>query len=549
MPYSPEQILDSINQVLSGHSRLIKNPSRKFMIKSAVENREAIVSACGCLSTWTPPESTGRSPKDTYIVKRTASEDTIDWDSPNNISMREETFDMILDDVYVSLSQRKNLYLTDRVIGADAGFALPTRTISDQALTALFTDNMFRPVPENLNSCLAGFTLIALPYMKLDPKRYEGHLRVMPDGTTSNMAVAMDMDRRIGIVYGSAYGGSVKKLMFTVMNYYMPAEGILPLHCSANEGIEGDCALLLGLSGTGKTTLSADPKRALLGDDEHGWSNYGVANFENGCYAKLINLSKEKEPEIYKAVFHEDYFLDHGSIVENTMMYPDGTYDLDDERLTPNSRGSYLLRYLSNIKESSCSGHPKTILFLTADANGVLPPVSRLTADQAMLWFLMGYTSKLAGTETGIVDPVSTFSRFFGEPFMPRNPDVYARMLGNKMEQFGTSVYLVNTGWSGGAYGTGSRMDINLTRAIVDACLDGSLEKVEYEKNDLFHVLVPKSCPKVSAEVLNPRNTWADKSQYDDRAKKLAEDFANHYDKAYGNKDIEAKVTAQCPGK
>jgi len=549
MSYSKEQIVEELNHILGRHPRLIKNPSRKFMIKSAVENGEAIVSACGCLSTWTPPESTGRSPKDTYIVKRVASEDNIDWDSPNNVPMREETFDMILEDGYAALNRINKLYLTDRVVGADSSFALPTRTVSDMALTALFTDNMFRPIPENLNTCLEGFTFIALPYMKLDPKRYKGHLRIMPDGTTSNMAVVMDFDRRIGIVYGSAYGGSVKKLMFTVMNYYMPAEGILPLHCSANEGIEGDCALLLGLSGTGKTTLSADPKRALLGDDEHGWSNFGVANFENGCYAKLINLSKDKEPEIYHAVFHDDHYLDHGSIVENTMMYPNGTYDLDDERLTPNSRGSYPLSYLSNIKESSCSDHPKTILFLTADANGVLPPVSRLTPQQAMLWFLMGYTSKLAGTETGIVDPVSTFSRFFGEPFMPRNPDVYAKMLGDKMKQHGTSVYLVNTGWSGGAYGEGSRMDINLTRAIVDACLDGSLENVEYEENDLFHVLIPKSCPKVDSEVLNPRNTWKDKSSYDDRAMKLATDFSNHFDKAYGNKDIDASIVAQCPGK
>ncbi len=549
MPYSREQILGTIGKLLGKHPRLISNPTRRFMIKSAVENREAVVAACGALTTWTPPESTGRSPKDTYIVKRPESEGTIDWDSPNNIPMLAETFDMILDDALIVLYQHKNLYLTERVIGADDSFALPTLTLTDQALIALFTDNMFRSVPENLSTCLEGFTMIALPYEKLDADRYEGRLRKCPNGKTSNLAVAMDFDRRIGIVYGSAYCGSVKKLMFTVMNYYLPGEGILPLHCSANEGKEEDCALLLGLSGTGKTTLSADPKRALLGDDEHGWSNYGVANFENGCYAKLINLRKDKEPEIYHAMFHEDHYLEHGSIVENTMMYPDGTFDLDDERLTPNSRGSYPLRYLSNIKESSCSGHPRTILFLTADANGVLPPVSRLTSQQAMLWFLMGYTSKLAGTETGIVDPVSTFSRFFGAPFMPRNPDVYARMLGDKMEQYDTSVYLVNTGWSGGAYGTGSRMDINLTRAIVDACLNGSLSKVEYEENNLFHILIPKSCPGVPVEVLNPRNTWADKSQYDERAKKLASDFANHFDKAYGNKDIDLAVTAQCPGK
>jgi phosphoenolpyruvate carboxykinase (ATP) len=549
MAYSQNRILENLDELLRGHNRVITNPTRKYMIQEAVLNREAVVSACGALSTWTSPESTGRSPKDTYIVKHEASADTIDWDSPNNIPLTVQAFDLLLVDAFASLSQRPRLYITDRVVGADAGYALPVRTITDQALTALFTDNMFRPVPDENNSCLGGFTLIALPFQKLDKARYAGHLRQLPAGETSDMCVAMDFDRRIGIVYGSAYGGSVKKLMFTVMNYYLPAEGILPLHCSANEGKLGDCALLLGLSGTGKTTLSADPKRSLLGDDEHGWSNFGIANFENGCYAKLINLNKAKEPEIYHAVFHEDNYLEHGSIIENAMMYPNGVFDLDDERLTPNSRGSYPLRYLSNIKASSCSDHPATILFLTADANGVLPPVSRLTPPQAMLWFLMGYTSKLAGTETGIVDPVSTFSRFFGAPFMPRNPDVYAKMLGDKMQQFGTSVYLVNTGWSGGAYGVGSRMDINLTRAIVDACLEGKLDNVEYHENKLFHILVPKTCPNVPPEVLNPRNTWNDKSQYDARAKKLASEFSAYYDKAYGNKKIDAEITAQCPGK
>ncbi|MCF7919160.1 MAG: phosphoenolpyruvate carboxykinase (ATP) [Candidatus Cloacimonetes bacterium] len=549
MLYSQKEILQKIDKVLDNHGHTIINPARKFMIQRTLENREATTAACGAINTWTLPESTGRSPKDTYIVKRAESEGNIDWDSPNNIGMRPETFDMLLEDACQALSFKPELYVTDRVVGADASFALKTRTISDTALVALFTDNMFRPLPENLNSCLEPFTLIALPYEKLDRERYKGHLRVMPKGKTSNMAVAMDFDRRIGIVYGSAYCGSVKKLMFTVMNYYLPAEGILPLHCSANEGLDGDCALLLGLSGTGKTTLSADPSRALLGDDEHGWNNYGVANFENGCYAKLINLSKDKEPEIYHAVFHNDIYLEHGSIVENAMIYPDGTYDLDDERLTPNSRGSYPLSFLSNIKESSCSGHPKTIIFLTADANGVLPPVAKLTPAQAMLWFLMGYTSKLAGTETGIVDPVSTFSRFFGEPFMPRNPDVYSRMLGEKMEEYNTQVYLVNTGWSGGAYGTGSRMDINLTRAIVEACLNGSLNEVAYEENELFHILIPKSCPGVSQEVLNPRNTWADKAAYDSRAQKLATDFANHFAKAYSNKNIAPEIAAQCPGR
>jgi phosphoenolpyruvate carboxykinase (ATP) len=363
------------------------------------------------------------------------------------------------------------------------------------------------------------------------------------------MAVVMDFDRSKGIVFGSAYAGSVKKLMFTVMNYVLPGVGILPLHCSANEGEDNDVAMLLGLSGTGKTTLSADPRRALLGDDEHGWSDNGVANFENGCYAKLINLKEKKEPEIWHAVLHDDPYLEHGAMVENALMYPDGHFDLDDERLTPNSRASYPLRFLSNVKEHPVAGHPKTILFLTADANGVLPPVSKLTPEQAMLWFLMGYTSKLAGTETGIVDPVSTFSRFFGEPFMPRNPDVYASMLGEQMRRHGSQVYLVNTGWSGGPFGIGARMDIDVTRTIVHATLSGAMEDVEYAEDPLFHILVPQTCPGVECEILNPRNTWEDKEAFDQRAQKLANDFASHFDKAYGNKGIDPAVVRQCPGK
>jgi len=434
---------ENLAQVLERHPNVANNPDRKSMIQAAVDNKEALVSANGALATWTPPESTGRSPKDTYIVRHRASEGNIDWDSPNNIPLESETFDMLFEDALKTLSGKSRIYVTDRVVSADTSYALPVHTVSDQALTALFTDNMFRPVPTDIERSIfaqRGFTLLALPYDKLDRARYEGRLRKLPDGRTSNMAVAMDFDRMLGVVYGSAYGGSVKKLIFTVMNYILPGEGILPLHCSANEGPDGDCALLLGLSGTGKTTLSADPRRALLGDDEHGWSDNGIANFENGCYAKLINLRMDKEPEIWNAVFHQAHYLEHGAIVENAMMYPTGVFDVDDERLTPNSRASYPLTFLTNIKPSSRSGHPKTILFLTADANSVLPPVARLTPEQAMLWFLMGYTSKLAGTETGITEPVSTFSRFFGEPFMPRNPDVYARMLGERMQRHGRAL-------------------------------------------------------------------------------------------------------------
>jgi phosphoenolpyruvate carboxykinase (ATP) len=544
--------LENLSQMLMRHPCVLDDPDREHMIQDSLDNREVIVSANGALATWTPLESTGRSPRDTYIVRHPESEGNIDWNSPNNIPMTPETFDMLFEDALKAFAAKPKLYNTNRVVSADTSYALPVQVVSNWASTALFTDNMFRSVPGDLERSIfarRGFTLLVAPYDKLDRKRYEGRLRVLPGGQTSDMAVAMDFDRMLGVVFGSAYGGSVKKLIFTVMNYILPGAGILPLHCSANEGPGGDCALLLGLSGTGKTTLSADPRRALLGDDEHAWSDNGIANFENGCYAKLINLRQNKEPEIWNAVFHEDHYLEHGAIVENCMMYPWGVFDVDDERYTPNSRASYPLRFLSNVKPGSRSGHPKTILFLTADANSVLPPIAKLTPERAMLWFLMGYTSKLAGTETGIVDPVSTFSRFFGEPFMPRNPDVYARMLGERMERHGTNVYLVNTGWSGGPFGVGERMDINLTREIVDAALSGKLEDVAYVEDPTFHISIPRTCPGVPSNVLFPRNTWADKGAYDARARKLASDFSAHFDRAYGDKNIDPAVVKECPGK
>ncbi|MCG8410381.1 MAG: phosphoenolpyruvate carboxykinase (ATP), partial [Bacteroidales bacterium] len=343
-------------------------------------------------ATWTAPESTGRRPKDTYIVKRASSQKNIDWSSPNNISIGEEVFNMVFSDALDYLLNRDNIYITDRVIGADSKYALPVKTITSEALTALFTDNMFRAIPADLqNSVFAdrGFQLVTVPFDKLDSIKYRSLLRIIPNGDTSDVAVIMDLDRRLGVIVGSAYLGSVKKLMFTVMNYYLPFEGVLPLHCSANEDKDGNSALLLGLSGTGKTTLSADPKRSLLGDDEHGWSNDGISNFENGCYAKMLDINPEKEPEIYDAVMHNDDPLNHGAIIENAMIYPNGVFDFSDKRITENSRTSYPLAFLSNIKESSVSGHPTTILFLTADAYGVLPPVSKLDPDQAKLWFLM----------------------------------------------------------------------------------------------------------------------------------------------------------------
>ncbi|MCK4889710.1 MAG: phosphoenolpyruvate carboxykinase (ATP), partial [Candidatus Aminicenantes bacterium] len=476
----------------------------------------------------------------------------IDWDSPNNNALTPEVFESLLNDALEVIKNKEKIYITNRVVGADSSYALPVRTITDNAIAALFTDNMFRAVPGDISKSVfnnGGFTLITLPDNYVDHEKYLTNFPKEGNVRNSDLIVVMDFVNKIGLVYGSAYLGSIKKLIFTVMNYMLPAVGVLPLHASANEGMDGSSALLLGLSGTGKTTLSADPKRALLGDDEHGWNDTGIANFENGCYAKLIDLDPEKEPEIYDAIMHKDDYLEHGSIVENALMYPSGNFDFYDSRLTQNSRGSYPLSFLANIKKSSMSGHPKTILFLTADANGVLPPVAKLDENQAMLWFLMGYTSKLAGTETGIVDPVSTFSRFFGEPFMPRNPEVYASMLGEKMKKHGTKVFLINTGWSGGPYGIGKRMDINITRAIVNGVLDSNLENIEFYEDKLFHFYVPQNCPKFGPDILHPEKTWNDKEAFKIRAEKLASDFSNHFDKVYGNKNIDPEIVKNCPGK
>jgi len=541
-----------VMEVLERHPKAFSNVTRSEMIRAAVERREAMVTKSGALATWTGPESTGRSPKDTYMVKRASSEANIDWTAPNNIPIDESTFDEIFADAVEMLAAADQLYATDRAIGADSKYALPVKVVTYRALHTLFIDNMFRPVPADIHlSCYAdnGFLLLALPYHKLDSEKYTGKLRKLPNGKTSDLIVAMDFDRGIGMVIGSAYMGSMKKMLFTVMNYLLPLKGILPLHCSANEGEKNDSALLLGLSGTGKTTLSADPTRALLGDDEHGWSDDGIANFEFGCYAKMIDINPKKEPDIFDAVMHHDDYLNHGAMIENAMVYPDGQFDFCDNRFTENSRASFPLSFLTNIKPSSVAGHPKTILFLTADAYGVLPPVSKLTKEQAMLWFMMGYTSKLAGTETGVTEPQVAFSRFFGAPFMPCKPNVYASLLGDKMEQFNTRVFLINTGWSGGGYGVGKRIDLTLTRRMVNAALSGELDAVEYTEDSLFHLMVPNSCPGVPSDMLNPVNTWSDHDAYHASAGKLARQFSEYFDKAYGNNNLPASMVAQCPGK
>jgi len=381
-----------------------------------------------------------------------------------------------------------------------------------------------------------------LPNDPVQPEKYSGHLRA-----NEGRCLALDLENNRALVRGTAYLGTIKKTVYTAMNYYCIDQNILPLHCSANEGNNGDTAIILGLSGTGKTTLSADPARALIGDDEHGWSDNGVANFENGCYAKLIDLDKSREPEIFRISFEMDKPSDqNGVIIENALMYPDGSFDLSDDRLTANSRVSYPMEVMQNVKMEAKGGHPQTIIFLTADAHGVLPPVAKLSPEEAQLWFLMGYTSKLAGTETGVTEPKSAFSRFFGEPFMVRHPQQYTALMKEKIETHGANVYLVNTGWSGGPYGEGARMDINLTRRLVGAALSGELETVEYRYDERWKFSVPMSVKGVDKNMLNPVNTWQDKKAFKERADALAAQFSVKFNKDF--KEVGAHVAAHCPG-
>lgn len=537
--------------MIDAHESVYLNVDRQRLIDQALHRKEAIESACGALATWTPNGENGRIPKDTYMVKDDRTAQTVDWNSSACNPMLPETFDSLWKDAVETLSGRDDIFVSDRMIGADTRYALPVRTVCSSALGTLFADNMFRPAEETLSESIFAdepFTMLVLPYSKLDAAKYEGVLRKTDTGT-ADMLVAMDFERRLGLVYGCAYCGCIKKLMFTVMNYLLPEHNILPIHCSANEGGDGRSALFLGLSGTGKTTVSNAPNRTIIADDECGWSDSGIANFENGCYAKMINLSKEKEPAIYDAVFTERPVSRHGCIVENAMVYPNGQFDLADDRLAANSRASYPMSVLSNARQDAVGQHPSAIVFLTADANGVLPPISRLTPAQAMLWFMMGYTTKLAGVEVGIVSPVITFSRFFGGPFMPRKPKDYTDLLKAKLEEHGSEVYLVNTGWTGGTHGTGKRIDIPVTRAMADAALSGELSNVEYEADQRFHLSIPLSCPGVDASILNPKNTWSDAAAYEKAADILANEFAVFFDQEFGANHIDPEIVAQCPGK
>lgn len=463
---------------------------------------------------------TGRSPKDKYIVDEPEARPNVWWAGPgikgsDNKAISEETWNHLLGLGQHQLSGKK-LYVTDAFCGANPDTRLKIRVITEIAWASHFVKNMFiRPTQEELESFEPDFIMLHA-CKTVNPQWKEQNLN-------SEVFVAFNIGKRMAVVGGSWYGGEIKKGFFSIMNYFLPLRGIAAMHCSANMGADGDTAIFFGLSGTGKTTLSADPERMLIGDDEHGWDDDGIFNFEGGCYAKCIDLSREKEPDIYDAIKRD-------ALLENVSYNDQGVVDFHDTSKTENTRVSYPIYHIRNIvKPVSKGGHPKHIIFLTADAFGVLPPVSRLTRDQAMYYFLSGYTAKVAGTERGIVEPVPTFSSAFGAAFLLLHPTRYAEELAKKMDLHGSVAYLVNTGWTGGAYGTGKRIDLKSTRAIITAILNGTLDHLDFMNFDIFNLQIPTSLPGVAPEILDPKNTWSDKTGYDEARVILANKFVENF--------------------
>ncbi len=494
------------------------NLSPAELVEAAVVRGEGRLSDMGAFAAVTSPH-TGRSPNDKFVVRGGEGEGDIDWGKVN-VPLAPEHYEALEADLRAYLNERE-LFVRDARAGADEEHGINVRVVTPSAWHNLFAYNMFlRPQPGDIRGMKPDFTVLHAPELKADPERH---------GTRSETAVVVNFSRRTVLICGTRYAGEIKKSIFSVLNHLLPARGVLPMHCSANVGQDGDVALFFGLSGTGKTTLSADPERGLIGDDEHGWSDHGVFNFEGGCYAKTIRLSAEGEPEIHAATHR------FATILENVVL--DGAtreIDFDDDSITENTRASYPLHYIPNVVMTGRSGHPRNVVFLTADAFGVLPPIAQLTPEQAMYHFLSGYTAKVAGTERGVTEPKATFSACFGAPFLPRHPGVYATMLGEKLREHGARVWLVNTGWTGGGYGTGSRMKLQHTRAMVRAALAGLLDSVETRTDPVFGLAVPRDVPHVPSEVLDPRSTWADGAAYDAAASKLAgmfrENFAKYAD-------------------
>lgn len=491
-----------------------RNLSVPALVEKALQANEGTLSETGALVVNTG-KYTGRSPDDKFVVDYPSIHDEIAWGKVN-VPMTPETFEKIYNKMTAYL-QGRDIYIFDGFAGADPKYTQRFRIVNELASQNLFIHQLLiRPEKEQLENFEPDFTIIAAPGFKCIPEI---------DGTNSEAAIIVSFEKRVVIIAGSQYSGEIKKSVFSVMNYLLPKNGVFPMHCSANIGSQGDTALFFGLSGTGKTTLSADPERMLIGDDEHGWSDNGVFNFEGGCYAKCINLSKENEPQIWNAI-------KFGALVENVVMDPDSrVFDFNDGSLTENTRVGYPVEFIPNAAIPGVGGQPKTVVFLTADAFGVLPPIAKLDKDMAMFHFVSGYTSKLAGTERGITEPQATFSTCFGAPFLPLDPSVYAEMLGEKVAKSDAKVYLINTGWSGGSYGVGKRMSLKYTRAMVTAALTGALDDVKFKLDPIFNVYVPTECPNVPAEILNPKNTWADKAEYDKTAKMLAARFTENFKK------------------
>ncbi|HMZ49155.1 MAG TPA: phosphoenolpyruvate carboxykinase (ATP) [Flavobacteriales bacterium] len=485
------------------------------LIEHAVQNGEGIFASSGALAVNTG-EFTGRSPKDKFCVEDAKTKGTVWW-GDINMPISAENFDRLHGKLTAYLTGR-DVYVKDAYACADPTYKLNLRVVAELPYSALFSSNMFlRPTAAELGSFTPEWHIICAPGFMADGPA---------DGIRQHNFAAIDFTRKMILIGGTGYTGEIKKGIFTVLNYVLPQERkVLSMHCSANIGKSGDTAVFFGLSGTGKTTLSADPDRLLIGDDEHGWSDKGVFNFEGGCYAKCIDLSREKEPQIWDAV-------KFGALLENVGFHGDTTQvDFADGGKTENTRVSYPIDFIGNIAEPSMGGHPKNIFFLTCDAYGVLPPISRLTPGQAMYWFISGYTAKVAGTEAGITEPKTVFSACFGAPFLPLHPTRYADMLGEKLKKHDVRVWLVNTGWSGGAYGTGERMKLKFTRAMITAALNGQLDKVAYKEHPVFGVSAPAECPNVPNEILDPRNTWKDKNAYDAQAEKLARAFNDNFNK------------------
>lgn len=501
---------------LENVKQIFHNLSYDEIFEHEVKNKEGVVTANGTFAVDTGI-FTGRSPKDKYFVEQDPSKKYIAWGKINH-PISKELFDKLLKKAKSQLSN-KDIYVQDAYCGSSLSSRRAVRFVTEVAWQAHFVKNMFiRPKDSEIDDFKPEF--IVYNACKCVNDEWE------KDGLNSEVFVIFNVEENIGVIGGTWYGGEMKKGIFSMMNYWLPLENKLPMHCSANVGKDGDTALFFGLSGTGKTTLSTDPHRALIGDDEHGWDDEGVFNFEGGCYAKCINLSAENEPEIYGAIRRN-------ALLENVVIDGSGKVDYNDGSKTENTRVSYPIEHIENHKSDLKAGHPKNIIFLTADAFGVLPPVSKLSKEQAMYYFLSGYTAKVAGTERGIKEPEATFSACFGEPFMPMHPTVYAKLLGDKIDKHGVSVYLVNTGWSGGAYGVGKRMSIKATRACINAILDGSIKNCEFENFELFDLAIPKALDGVETKLLNPINTWSDANEYKEARKKLASMFVENF-KRYG---------------